>query len=253
MTAPASVTAFAIPGLPRIRPGDDLGALLADAIAAAGLRLVHHDVVAVCQKVVSKSEGRVVDLRTVTVSPFAAQIAASAGKDPRAVEVILGETSRIVKMADGHLICETQAGWVCANAGVDESNGIGPDVVTLLPLDADASAERLRAALAARAGVTIGVVVTDTFGRPWRDGLVEVALGTAGIGSLLDLRGRGDLMGRALHHTVIAVADEIAATAGLLMEKDSGVAAVLVRGYDWTRTRGAGRDLVRPRAIDLFR
>ena len=142
---------------------------------------------------------------------------------------------------------------MCANAGVDESNGVGPETVTLLPVDADASAERLRAALEAHAGVKLGVVVTDTFGRPWRDGLVEIALGTAGVGALLDLRGRGDLMGRELHHTVIAVADEIAATAGLLMEKDSGIAAVIVRGYDWRRTRGAARDLVRPRATDLFR
>ncbi len=253
MTALASVIATAIPGLPRVQPGDDLGALVVEAIARAGLVLADGDVVAVCQKVVSKAEGRVVDLRTVTPSPFATSIATAWQKDARVVEVILGETARLVKMADGHLICETHAGWVCANAGVDESNGIGPDVVTLLPADADASAERLRAALAAAGTVNVGVVVTDTFGRPWRDGLVEVALGTAGIGALLDLRGRGDLAGRELHHTVIAVADEIASTAGLLMEKDSGVGAVLVRGYDWRRTRGNGRDLVRPRALDLFR
>ena len=253
MTAPAAISATPIAGLPRIQPGDDLTALLAGAIDASGLRLQDGDVVAVCQKVVSKAEGRIVDLKTVTVSPFAAQIAAGTDKDPRAVEVVLGETARIVKMAGGHLICETHAGWVCANAGVDESNGVGPETVTLLPVDADASAERMRSGLAAHSGRTLGVLVTDTFGRPWRDGLVEVALGTAGVGALLDLRGRGDLMGRELHHTVIAVADEIAAMAGLLMEKDSGIAAVVVRGYDWQRTRGRARDLVRPRATDLFR
>jgi len=253
VTVPAPITALPVAGLPQIRPGDDLAALLAGAIDGSGLRLEAGDVVTVCQKVVSKAEGRILDLTTVVVSPFAAQIAAAAGKDPRVVEVILGETSRIVKMADGHLICETHAGWVCANAGVDESNGVAPETVTLLPVDADASAERLRVALATLAGVTVGVVVTDTFGRPWRDGLVEIALGTAGVGALLDLRGRGDLRGRELHHTVIAVADEIAAMAGLLMEKDSGIAAVVVRGYDWQRTRGFARDLVRPRARDLFR
>lgn len=250
---PRTISAIAVPGIPRVKPGDPLGELIADAVAGAGLTLVEGDVVAVCQKVVSKSEGRIVELGSVSVSPFAAAIAESSGKDARIVEVILRETARFVKMADGHLICETATGWVCANAGVDESNGVAPSTVTLLPLDADASAERLRVVLAARSGVRIGVVVTDTFGRPWRDGLVEVALGVAGVGALLDLRGRTDMAGRELHHTVIAVADEIAATAGLLMEKDGGIAAVVVRGVDWERTRGVGRDLVRPRAMDLFR
>ncbi len=253
MSGARAISVLPIAGLPQVQPGDDLGDLLAQAIARSALRLADGDVVAVCQKVVSKAEGRVVDLRTVRVSPFAESIAAASGKDPRVVEVILGETNRIVKMADGHLICETRAGWVCANAGVDESNGTGDDVVTLLPVDGDASAERLRAALARAADVKLGIVITDTFGRPWRDGLVEVALGTAGVGALLDLRGRSDLRGRELHHTVIAVADELAGAAGLLMEKDSGIAAVIVRGYRWERTHGTARDLVRPRALDLFR
>ncbi len=240
-------------GLPRVRPGDDLGALLVETVDASKVGLKGGDVVVVCQKVVSKAEGRVVELATVTPSPFANGIAAATGKDARLVEVVLRETTRIVRMADGHLICETGPGWVCANAGVDESNGVAPGTATLLPLDPDASAEALRAALRTASGVDVGVIVSDTFGRPWREGQVDVALGVAGVGALLDWRGRTDMAGRDLLHTVLAVADQLAAAAGLLMEKDSGVAAVLVRGFDWRATTGRGRDLVRPRATDLFR
>jgi coenzyme F420-0:L-glutamate ligase/coenzyme F420-1:gamma-L-glutamate ligase len=247
------LTCYPVPGLPLVQPGDDLAALLASAIRAAGITLVAADVVAVCQKVVSKAEGRIVDLATVTPSPFAAQIAAGTDKDPRVVEVILHETTRIVKMAQGHLICETGPGWICANAGIDESNAVRADSVTLLPRDADASAEHLCARLSADAGASIGVVVTDTFGRPWRDGLVDIALGVAGIGAILDCRGATDMGGRALHHTMLALGDQIAGAAGLLMEKGGGVAAVVVRGVSWDRTGGRGRDLIRPAALDLFR
>jgi coenzyme F420-0:L-glutamate ligase/coenzyme F420-1:gamma-L-glutamate ligase len=247
------LTCHPISGMPLVQPGDDLGGLLVHAIRAAGITLTARDVVVVCQKVVSKAEGRIVDLGSVTPSAFATQIAAGTDKDPRVVEVILRETTRIVKMAGGHLICETGPGWVCANAGIDESNAVRPDTVTLLPVDADASAERLRATLAAAADdVPIGVVVSDTFGRPWRDGLVDVALGVAGIGALLDFRGATDMTGRELHHTTLALADEVAA-AGLLMEKGGGIAAVLVRGVPWDRAYGRGRDLIRPAALDLFR
>ena len=243
-----------VAGLPLIQPGDDLAARLHAAIAASGLVLETRDVVVVCQKVVSKAEGRIVDLGTVTPSAFATQIAAGTEKDPRVVEVILRETTRIVKMASGHLICETGPGWICANAGIDESNAARPDSVTLLPLDADASAERLRAALSAAAGgIAVGVIVSDTFGRPWRDGLVDIALGVAGIGALLDFRGATDMGGRELHHTMLALADDVAAAAGLLMEKGGGIAAVVVRGVPWERAQGRGRDLIRPAALDLFR
>jgi coenzyme F420-0:L-glutamate ligase/coenzyme F420-1:gamma-L-glutamate ligase len=248
------LTCHPVPGLPLVQPGDDLGRLLVDAIGGAGLTLAARDVVVICQKVVSKAEGRIVDLGSVVPSAFATQIAAGTDKDARVVEVILRETTRIVKMAGGHLICETGPGWVCANAGIDESNAVRPDSVTLLPVDADASAERLRATLAAAAGgVPIGVVVSDTFGRPWRDGLVDVALGVAGVGALLDFRGATDMTGRELHHTTLALADEVAAVAGLLMEKGGGIAAVVVRGVPWERTYGRGRDLIRPAALDLFR
>jgi coenzyme F420-0:L-glutamate ligase/coenzyme F420-1:gamma-L-glutamate ligase len=158
-------------------------------------------------------------------------------------------------MDRGHLIVETHHGWVCANAGVDESNGLADGVLTLLPADPDASAARLRDALVARLGVApLAVVVTDTFGRPWREGLVEVALGCAGMDPMLDLRGRADLHGRTLHHTVVALADEVAAAAGLVMEKDSGVAAAVVRGVRWTAgDGGAAAALVRKPELDLFR
>jgi coenzyme F420-0:L-glutamate ligase/coenzyme F420-1:gamma-L-glutamate ligase len=170
------------------------------------------------------------------------------------VEVVLRESRRIVRMDRGHLIVETKHGWVCANAGVDESNGLGDGVLTLLPADPDASAERLRAALAARFGVALAVVITDTFGRPWREGLVEVALGCAGMDPMLDLRGRADLHGRTLHHTVVALADAVAAASGLVMEKDSGVAAALVRGIRYVPgPGGAAAALVRRPEFDLFR
>ena len=251
-----TVAVIPVPGLPMIQPGDDLPRLLGDAIESARVGLKAGDVVAVCQKVVSKAEGAVIALADVQPSPFAVHLASrtQGGKDPRAVEVVLRESNRIVRMDRGHVICETRHGWICANAGVDESNGVEPDVLTLLPRDPDASAGRLRDALRARFGVEVAVVVTDTFGRPWREGLVEVALGCAGMDPLLDLRGRADLAGRELHHTVVALADEVAAAAGLVMEKDSAVAAAIVRGVRYTPgDAGAAARLVRKPEFDLFR
>ena len=250
-----TVAVVPVPGLPMVTPGADLAELLAQAIAAARVGVKASDVVVVCQKVVSKAEGAVVRLADVVPSALAHRLAAAMqDKDPRAVEVVLRQTKRIVRNDRGHLIVETSHGWVCANAGVDESNGIAEGTLTLLPDDADASAERLRAGLADRFGVPLAVVVTDTFGRPWREGLVEVAIGCAGMEPLLDLRGRADLQGRTLHHTVVALADEVAAAAGLVMEKDSGVAAAIVRGVHFTPGRtGAAAALVRRPEFDLFR
>ena len=251
-----TVAVIPVPGLPMIQPGNDLAVLLGDAIERAGVGLKAHDVVAVCQKVVSKAEGAVVRLDDVVASPFAERLAActEGGKDPRAVEVVLRESARIVRMDRGHVICETRDGWVCANAGVDESNGLEPGILTLLPRDADGSAAALCERLRTRFGVEIAVVITDTFGRPWREGLVEVALGCAGMDPLLDLRGRADLAGRTLHHTVVALADEVAAAAGLVMEKDSAVAAAIVRGVRYTPgSAGAAARLVRKPEFDLFR
>lgn len=250
-----SITITPIPGLPHIRPKDDLGALLLEAIGRVPLALEAGDILVVCQKVVSKAEGRIVDLKAVKPSPFARSIAAQmTSKDPRAVEVILRQTKRVVKMDRGHLIVETGAGWICANAGVDESNNAGPDTVILLPEDPDASAERIRCHIRTASGIDVPVVISDTFGRPWREGLLDVALGVAGMDPFLDERGELDLNGRELRHTVMAAADALAAAAGLVMRKGAAIAAAHVRGYRPVPAEGAGgRRLLRSRELDLFR
>jgi coenzyme F420-0:L-glutamate ligase/coenzyme F420-1:gamma-L-glutamate ligase len=250
-----TIAVIPIPGLPSIQPGDDLATLLGDAVTAARVGVKAGDVLAVCQKVVSKAEGAIAHLAEVTPSPFAQHLAAQTqeGKDARIVEIILREAKRIVRMDHGHLICETRHGYVCANAGVDESNGVAPGTVTLLPRDPDASAAALCRALATRFQTELAVVVTDTFGRPWREGLVDVALGCAGMEPLFDMRGTTDLTGRELHHTITAVADQVAAAAGLVMEKGGGVAAAIVRGVRYTRGAGGATGLVRRPEFDLFR
>jgi len=249
-----SVTLTTIPGVPAITPGDDLAALLLAALERAALRLATGDIVVVCQKVVSKAEGRIARLSDVVASPFAQQLAAqTTDKDPRIIEIILRETNRIVKMDRGHLIVETGPGWVCANAGVDESNSLGSDTVILLPKDPDASAAALRHAFHAATGAEVAVLITDTFGRPWREGLVDFALGLAGMEAQLDLRGECDLAGRELHHTVMAQADALAAAAGLLMRKGAGLPAILIRGYEFPPAAGDARTLIRKREFDLFR
>jgi coenzyme F420-0:L-glutamate ligase/coenzyme F420-1:gamma-L-glutamate ligase len=249
-----NINISAITGIPAVQPGDDLASLLLSALERTALRLLSGDVVVVCQKVVSKAEGRIARLSEVTASPFARKLAATmTAKDPRVIEVVLQETKRIIKMDRGHLITETGPGWVCANAGVDESNSLGPDAVILLPLDPDASAWRLREAFRQRAGVEVAVLITDTFGRPWREGLVDFALGVAGMDALLDLRGQHDITGRELHHTVMAQADALAAAAGLVMRKGDAVPAALVRGYEFAPAEGDGKRLIRSREFDLFR
>ena len=248
-----TIAIIPVPGVPQIRPGDDLPALLLAAIDAAKVGLKDGDILVLCQKIVSKAEGAVVDLGTVTPSAFARQIADMWDKDPRMVEVVLNESSRIVRMKNGVVITESKHGWVCANSGVDASNTLADDVVILLPKDPDASARRLRLAIERERGISIGVIVTDTFGRPWRDGLVEFALGVSGLDPLDDQRGEEDLQGRELHHTVIAVADELAAAAGLLMEKSAAMPAVIVRGYRYTPADIGSESLKRPADADLFR
>jgi coenzyme F420-0:L-glutamate ligase/coenzyme F420-1:gamma-L-glutamate ligase len=250
-----TISIHAINGVPEIRQGDDLAAKLFSALDDGKIELQDGDLLAVCQKVVSKAEGRVVDLRDVTPSAFAKQIASmTERKDPRAIEVILRETNRIVRMEGGHLIVETGPGWVCANAGVDESNTGDPNLVILLPKDPDESARRITEAARRRYGKRIAALVSDTFGRPWRQGLVDFALGVAGFPPLLDLRGGHDRDGRELHHTVVAQADAIAAAAGLVMEKAAGVPAALIRGVSFVPTEeSSGQELLRPRESDLFR
>jgi coenzyme F420-0:L-glutamate ligase/coenzyme F420-1:gamma-L-glutamate ligase len=237
-----------VEGLPEVRPGDDLAALI-----AAHATLERGDVLVIAQKVVSKSEGRLVDLKDVEAGEEAKRIAPHlvAKPDPRVVQVVLDESVRVLR-AERALITETKHGFVAANSGVDHSNIPGDDTVAVLPADPDASARGIRARLRELTGVDVGVIVSDTFGRPWRLGIVNVALGVAGVRSLLDLRGQDDDAGKRLQATVLAVADEVAAAAGLVMGKTRRTPAVIVRGLD-LEGDGAGRDLVRPADEDLFR
>ena len=234
-------------GLPEIREGDDVAELIASAAV-----LDDGDVVVVAHKAVSKAEGRVVRLAEIDASDLAARIAAGDGRDPRQIETVLRESARIVRMRPPLVIAETRHGFVCASAGVDASNAPEAGSLVLLPLDPDASAERLRAGLRERTGREIGVIVSDSFGRAWRQGTTDVAIGAAGVRVLLDLDGRRDPVGYELHATTIAVADEIAGAAELVMGKLEGVPAAIVRGLEVAGTGGA-RDLVMPAERDLFR
>ncbi len=236
-------------GIPELAEGDDLGRELADAAARAG-GLLAGDVVVVAQKAVSKVEGRVVHLEGVEPSPEALELAA--GEDPRRLEVVLRESAAVVRVRPPLVIAETRHGFVCASAGVDASNAKGPDTLVLLPVDPDASAAALRERLRDLTGTDAGVIVSDSFGRAWRRGTTDVALGVAGLKPLLDLRGVRDSAGYELHATEIAVADEIAGAAELAMGKTRGVPAAIVRGVD-VRGDGSGRDLLLPRERDLFR
>lgn len=239
-----------VDGLAEVRPGDDLGALV--ATHAAPLRA--GDVVIVAQKVVSKAEGRLQDLNEVIVSARAREIAQRVNTDPRMVQVVLDESVAVLR-DERVLIVETRHGFVCANAGVDRSNIPGEDTVCLLPLDCDASADALRARIREVSGIDAGVVISDTFGRAWRDGLCNVALGVSGVPSLIDYRGEADDCGRPMTATVVALADELAAAAEIVMGKTRRVPAVVVTGLDLNGhvAGGRGRDLVRPRGLDLFR
>jgi coenzyme F420-0:L-glutamate ligase/coenzyme F420-1:gamma-L-glutamate ligase len=240
-------------GMPEIAPGDDLASAILAAAAAQDIALRQGDVVVVAQKIVSKAEGRLVSLDTVVPSDFATRIARRARKDARHVEIVLREARRIVRMDRNVIIAETHHGFVCANAGVDESNVAGGGVVSLLPADPDRSAAKLRAELARRTGAAVGVVVSDTFGRPWRDGLVNVAIGVAGLAPIVDYRGKADAMGYRLKATAIAIADELACAAELVMGKTAGIPAAIIRGYTYPQAEGNARQLIRPKGKDLFR
>ena len=251
----SEVTLLGIEGLPEISAGDNLGRLIAAAAEAQGTPLADRDVLVVTQKVVSKAEGRVVDLRTVEPSPRALEFAQAWEKDARAVEVILREAARVVRMENGVLITETSHGFICANSGVDASNvgDGGHDHVVLLPVDADASASAIRRTLRETIGTDVAVIVSDTFGRPWREGALNVAIGVAGIEPLWDYRGESDSDGRELRSTVIAVADEIAAASELVMNKLTRVPAAIVRGYPYLSGESGIASVVRVREKDLFR
>jgi coenzyme F420-0:L-glutamate ligase/coenzyme F420-1:gamma-L-glutamate ligase len=257
MGAPAEVRAVALPGLPEIEPGHDLGAAVAQAAASAGLQL-QASVLAISQKVVSKAEGRVVDLKSVTPGAAAHDLAARTGRDPRLCELILSESREVIRVDEmrGIVIVETSHGFICANAGIDSSNSGGFDTVVLLPENPDASARRIRGEVRAASGSRPAVVVSDSFGRAWRLGQSEVAIGCAGIEPLDDWRGLSDADGRELAATVIAVADQIAGAADLARSKTSRTPAVLVQGLERFVIDGDGPGCaaqLRPAAEDLFR
>jgi coenzyme F420-0:L-glutamate ligase/coenzyme F420-1:gamma-L-glutamate ligase len=247
--------ALALVGIPEVREGDPLGELIADAASWAELDLTAGDVVVVAQKVVSKAEGRTHDLGVVEAGERAETLGAALGKDPRLVELVLSESTRVVRADHGVLIVETRQGWICANAGIDASNVLGDETVTLLPVDPDASARAIRAELAPE-GASPAVLIADSFGRPWRIGQTDVAIGCAGLNPLDDWRGRRDVHGRELGATLIAVADELASAADLARNKADGVPAVVVRGAErWvTAEDGPGAAALRRDAsADLFR
>jgi coenzyme F420-0:L-glutamate ligase/coenzyme F420-1:gamma-L-glutamate ligase len=241
-----------ITGLGEIVPGDDLAVLIGLALANQGLALEDGDVLVVTQKVVSKAEGCLVDLRTIEPSPLAREWSTRWDKDPRVTELVLREAARIVRMDRGVIIAATRHGHVCANAGVDRSN-VSPDTATTLPIDPDASAEKLRATLQAQAGVRLGVVISDTFGRAWREGQTNVAVGVAGIAALRHFEGLVDPAGYELRVTQLATADELASAAELIMGKLDRVPVALVRGVAYALGEGSARDLVRPAQLDMFR
>jgi coenzyme F420-0:L-glutamate ligase/coenzyme F420-1:gamma-L-glutamate ligase len=249
--------AVAIEGLGEIVPGDDLPALIADAVAGATtlLPLRADDVLVVTQKIVSKAEGAIVDLTTIEPRPEVVEYATRYDRDPRQVELVLREAKRVVRMKNGLVITETHHGFVCANGGIDASN-VGPrsgDIVTLLPRDPDASAARIRAAIRERLDHDLPVIVSDSFGRPWRFGIVDVAIGVSGLLPLDDLRGIPDADGRVMKSTVRAVADEISSAAELALDKTARRPLALVRGATFRRGEGRIADLVMPAEMDLFR
>lgn len=255
--ADGRIEAIAIGGLGEIVPGDDLPALIAEAVVAATdvLPLRDDDVLVVTQKIVSKAEGAIVDLTSVVPRPEAVAFAERWDRDARQVEVVLREARRVVRMANGVIITETAHGFVCANGGIDASN-VGPasgSIVTLLPGDPDASAAAIRAAIGARLGVDLPVIVSDSFGRPWRWGIVDVAIGVSGLEPLDDLRGEPDADGRVMRSTVRAVADELASTAELVLGKTAGRPLAIIRGATFRRGEGRIADALIPGAMDLFR
>jgi coenzyme F420-0:L-glutamate ligase/coenzyme F420-1:gamma-L-glutamate ligase len=241
-----------IPGIPEVLEAEDVGALIVGALRDARIEVDGGDIFVVAQKIISKAEGRIVSLDSVEPSQRAHEWAAAYQKDARVVEVVLRESKRIVRMERGVMISETEHGFICANAGVDTSN-VAEGTVTLLPKDPDASARRIRSALEAAFGVRVSVIVSDTFGRPWREGLVNVALGVSGMAPLIDYRGQKDSHGNALRVTVMAVGDELASAAELVMKKSTAIPVAIIRGFEFAAGEGSFRELIRTPDQDLFR
>lgn len=255
MASAAEFRAVALPGIPRVCAADDVAALIAEALGRAGLKLERGDVLVIAQKIVSKAEGRTVDLATVTPSERARTLAVEVDKDPRLVELVLRESTEVVRHRKNVLVVAHRSGYVLANAGIDASNvGEGDNHVLLLPEDCNRSCRDIRSRLAERTGVEAAVIINDSLGRAWRKGTVGTALGAAGLPALLDLIGTPDLFGRKLRVTEVGIADEMAAAASLLMgQSGEGTPVVLLRGLKLPMRDGSASELIRPREIDLFR
>ena len=248
---PAAVQIMGLGGVPEIHPGDDLAAII--LTASASMPLQRGDILVITHKIVSKAEGQLVALATVEPSAMARDWAAKWDKDARQVEMVLRESRRIVKMDRGVLICETRHGFICANAGVDASNVPGDDMVCLLPQNPDASAQGIYDVLAARLGFAVPIIISDSFGRPWRNGIVNIAIGVAGMAPLADYRGQYDTEGREMHVSVLAIADEIASASELVTGKLDRRPVTIVRGYAWDNHAGSAAEFVMDPTRDLFR
>jgi coenzyme F420-0:L-glutamate ligase/coenzyme F420-1:gamma-L-glutamate ligase len=255
--APASLTLTALAGVPLVRPGDDLAWLVMAALQASRLALQPGDAVVLAQKIVSKAQGRLVDLTAVQPTPRARELAARTGKDARLMQLVLDESTEVLRAVPGVVVVEHRLGFVAANAGIDQSNANadgGDAQALLLPLDPDGTCADLRGELRARTGVDVAVLVIDSFGRAWRNGTIGTAIGASGLPALLDLRGSPDLFGRRLQSTEVGLADELAAAASLVMgQAAEGRPIVLARGLGYEGSPGSARDLLRPRQMDLFR
>jgi coenzyme F420-0:L-glutamate ligase/coenzyme F420-1:gamma-L-glutamate ligase len=250
---PSEVRVIGLDGIPEVVPGDDLVAMISESLERGGLTIENGDVLVITQKIVSKAEGRLLKLEDIEPSALAITFGEQFEKDPRGVEAVLREAQRIVRMERGVLIAETKHGWVCANAGLDRSNVYGEEVVCLLPLDSDASAAQIRDGLSTRFGVAPAIIISDSFGRPWRKGITNIAIGVAGMLPFADYRGITDPSGHDLRITIMAVADELAAAAELVHGKIDRRPVALIRGYDYPRGDGKAVDMVLEAEKDLFR
>ncbi len=249
---PPRFEVIGIEGIAEVRPGDDVARAIVEAARAQGTPLETGDVLVIGQKIISKAEGRLVPLSEVVVSPAALALAPAADRDPRLLEVILRESRRIVRMDRGIIVAETHHGWVCANAGVDQSN-VDPDTVALLPEDSDRSARQVRERVRGLVGADVAVVISDTFGRPWREGLTNIAIGVAGLAPLRSYLGQEDSSGRPLTATILAPADELAGAAELVMGKLDRIPAAIVRGFAWIGSEEGSKPLRRDPGRDIFR
>jgi coenzyme F420-0:L-glutamate ligase/coenzyme F420-1:gamma-L-glutamate ligase len=239
--------------IPLIKVGDNVADCIVKAAKEEEISIQNQDVVVIAQKIVSKAEGGIISLKSITPSATAEQIAKGSGKDPRHVEAILQQTSKIIRRKDAHLIVETKHGFVCANAGVDRSNVEDQDSITILPQDADQSARKIRDRIRETTGADVGVIISDTFGRAWRIGQVNVAIGVDGLQPTIDYRGQKDMFGYILNVTQMAIADELASAAELVMRKSDGVPVAIIRGVEYSPGKGSSKELIRPEEEDLFR